>query len=454
MAVSSPEVQEILYRVNEFVEEENYNAAQEYIQANLTIVTSANLTSLEESIYYYYYSVCLFFKERVDEAYEAIEKAVTLHSEIAYYYHNMAIICFKQGKYSDVISLLEQSRSSAIPFYLSSAYLAVIYSFERLWLKSVVCAEEAKQHHIDSKNLVELCLMTSSFKCSNQIKSDLDFSSFCQDDLNIESLYTQFPEAHFHSHTRKEGHDLCVFFACDYSYFLSHCVYSILSINAQRVKTNVHVHLFNDDGFERNEFDKLIKRVEELKYITCTYSFETIHYLDYYMDCPLYTSTMRFCRAYQYMQAYRQSLIIVDCDSLFRVPVNEITSHIHRPIAVLGDEYAPEWERLAAGVVYLKHGEVALNYLRHVSYFIMNNILLGKGLWFLDQIALKFAYEITLQDKPGHYERLEAKMFCDLAYTEQSYIWMVTAKKDEQTKYNHFKNDLKEKYFSIDELLR
>ncbi|ALA24600.1 hypothetical protein AVI51_00860 [Piscirickettsia salmonis] len=448
LVVTDNGIQDILCQVNELIKLKEYRLAYENIESKLSIIINNKLTDFEKSVYYYYYSICLFLVDSYDKAYQAIREAIKFHSEISYYYHNAAILTFKIEKYDEVILLLEKSRSSAIPFYLSSAYLAVIYSFEKLWSKSMICAQEAKQHHIESKKLVELCLITSSFKHCNKVQGDLDFNSFYHSDVDIENLYRKFPVVNFDNNISDSNNSICIFFACDAVYFLTYCIYSIFSINDQKVSTNVHVHLFNVDSKADDRISELINIIKKLSYIRCSYSFERVNYSDYQIDCPLYTSSMRFCRAYQYMMAYKRPVLIVDCDSLFKSPLDTIICDIHTFIAVLGDEYAPEWEKLAAGVVYLEHNLVAENYLKQVSYFIMNNILLGQGIWFLDQLALKFAYEITLKDKKSNYQRLDSALFCDLAYTDSSYIWMVTTKKEEQVLFNRFKDSLKKKYFN------
>ncbi|OAJ34575.1 hypothetical protein [Piscirickettsia salmonis] len=448
LVISDDDIQSMLCQVNELIKLKEYHLAYENIESNLLIIINNKLTDFEKSVYYYYYSICLFLVNSYDRAYQAIREAIKFHNEISYYYHNAAIFSFKIEKYDEVVLLLEKSRSSAIPFYLSSAYLAVIYSFEKLWSKSMICAQEAKQHHIESKKLVELCLITSSFRCCKKIQGDLDFNSFYNNKIDIGSLYEKFPIVNFDDNMSDSNNSVCIFFACDAVYFLKYCIYSIFSINDQKVSTNVHVHLFNVDCKDDNRINGLINIIKKLNYIRCSYSFERVNYSDYQVDCPLYTSAMRFCRAYQYMMAYKRPLLIVDCDSLFKAPLDTIMCYIHTFIAVLGDEHAPEWEKLAAGVVYLEHNPVAENYLKHVSYFIMNNILLGKGIWFLDQLALKFAYEVTLEDKENNYQCLDSALFCDLAYTDSSYIWMVTTKKEEQVLFNRLQGSLKKKYFN------
>ncbi|APS56423.1 hypothetical protein [Piscirickettsia salmonis] len=90
LVVTDNGIQDILCQVNELIKLKEYRLAYENIESKLSIIINNKLTDFEKSVYYYYYSICLFLVDSYDKAYQAIREAIKFHSEISYYYHNAA----------------------------------------------------------------------------------------------------------------------------------------------------------------------------------------------------------------------------------------------------------------------------------------------------------------------------------------------------------------------------
>jgi hypothetical protein len=106
---------------------------------------------------------------------------------------------------------------------------------------------------------------------------------------------------------------------------------------------------------------------------------------------------------------------------------------------------APPWERFPACATYGTSTPRGLEVLAWVTAFIAQNLIARKGRWFLDQIALFLAHRAK-----GTGLRLEtwnaATGPFSVQHHDDSVVWTVAIRKNEDGPYRDYKKELIQKY--------
>jgi len=233
----------------------------------------------------------------------------------------------------------------------------------------------------------------------------------------------------------KTSTDFTLMAACDEKYLLDHA--KGFTSSAALAKNNIHLHVTNptDKGLKYLEF---LSAGYNILYPEgkCTTSYDTI-------DISLYKRTEykktfyacnRFLVAADVMQA---DILLLDIDCFIMKHIDNIDADIGLYLRTgnIYKEWNGEAGQVAAGVVYIKKEHK--DFLHVVKDFIDNN----KKHWFVDQVALKRAYEAFPKKR---YHVFDNK-FMDWDFKPNTTIW--TGKGDRKTlnaiytnKHKEFKN--------------
>jgi len=232
----------------------------------------------------------------------------------------------------------------------------------------------------------------------------------------------------------KTGTEFTLMAACDEKYLIHHA--KGFTASAAIAKNNVHLHVTNPTERGHKYLEFLGAGYEILhpdgvfttSYDTIDISiYKRIEYLKTFYACN------RFLVAADVMQA---DMLLVDIDCFIMKHIDNIDADVG---LFLRDEKYKEWNgeagKVAAGVVYVNKNHK--DFLEPVKEFIDNN----KKHWFVDQVALKRAYEAF----PTKRYHVFNNKFMDWDFKSNTVIW--TGKGDRKTsnaiytnKHKEFKN--------------
>ena len=230
-----------------------------------------------------------------------------------------------------------------------------------------------------------------------------------------------------------------IFVACDGRYLTEHALALLLSLNASAAKeasqaVQVHLHLFNP---EADGLRQLAAVATTLDRVVISRSFETVE-LERFGPGPVYYSCARLCRFQQCLRATGRTVVMLDADCLFRRSPSHLPgwSNTSFDIGLLEKPGAPPWEQVLACGLLVAPTPAGQAFLEYVSFFVGQNLIARKGLWFMDQIALFLAYRGLSSE--AHFHVWDERSL-DVGHGEDAVIWTVGARKHQAGCYQNYK---------------
>lgn len=234
-----------------------------------------------------------------------------------------------------------------------------------------------------------------------------------------------------------------IFVACDKHYFFEHAlalVYSMVETNAGQF--DLHLHLYNPDAQVIEALRSLMQKFQSFE-ITVTAEY----FIARYEGIKTEFASRRFIAASMVLEKLDRPLLCVDADALFRTPwkqwVGEDNALGDIALAGPGDRVRPFWEKIPAGIIFLKNSEGAKQFIKSTAKFIYRNIQQGNRFWFLDQIALSACLSFVEHETT---RVLTINGLLDTSHQDESFLWAVTQPKTGLEKYDAYKKMLLAKY--------
>ena len=228
-----------------------------------------------------------------------------------------------------------------------------------------------------------------------------------------------------------------LFVACDGVYLIEHALALLWSLEETAGECAVHLHLFNPRA---DDLPRLAAVAAALRRVRISHTTETVDVLRF-GSAAVYYSCARFCRLAQFVRATGRSALMLDADSLFRKPPDQLPGwgRTDLDLALFENPGAPPWEQILAWGVYAAATPQGLAFLDRVGFFVGQNLIARKGLWFLDQIALFLAHRSLSAGL--RIQNWDSRCF-DLGHGDQSLVWTVTRNKNQDSRYNDYKRAL------------
>ncbi len=230
-----------------------------------------------------------------------------------------------------------------------------------------------------------------------------------------------------------------IFVACDGRYLTEHALTLLLSLDASTANepnqaVQVHLHLFNP---EADGLRQLAAVAATLDRVVISRSFETVA-LGRFGSGPVYYSCARFCRFQQCLRATGRTGVLLDADCLFRRAPSHLPgwSDTAFDVGLVEKPEAPPWEQVLACGLLVAPSPAGRAFLERVAFFVGQNLIARKGLWFMDQIALFLAYRSLSSEARFH---VWDERGLDVGHGEDAVIWTVGARKNQAGCYQNYK---------------
>jgi len=326
----------------------------------------------------------------------------------------------------------------------AQAALALLYTLSEEWNKGLEHARTALACGAEIRpQLVDLCLSSCSFKLNQAIEGAFDYTSLDKYDPErlIETL-GRLPAVDPAQLDHSEHDKKVVFVYADERYYYEHALALICSLRDTGADWVVHLHLCNPSARLLQDIPRLQQLVTPM---LIHYSFEHVD-TTRFGDAGLYHSCMRFCRLYQFVAANLHTVIMVDADVLFIRNPDGLTglADQEKVIGLTATACEPFWATIRAGFCFFRRSDAALTFLGQLAQFIADNLLSGKGHWFLDQMGLSLLYEKIPDQKS--IAVLPASECCDSSYGDDAAIWAIVNDKTTMGKYNTRKLEVLKRY--------
>ena len=139
-------------------------------------------------------------------------------------------------------------------------------------------------------------------------------------------------------------------------------------------------------------------------------------------------------------------MVMTDADVLWRQPLRRLLETVgNQPsIVVTTPECTPFWERVVAGLMYLRGDEDSRAFLKEVARVITFNLERGNMVWFLDQIVLSARI-----DHARNALGLSPSMLVDTAHGAEALTWAITNHKQAASLYQDYKADLLSRHLGM-----
>ncbi|RNM26665.1 hypothetical protein EFS38_02640 [Dickeya undicola] len=363
--------------------------------------------------------------------------AINLTPNLEYLVASIQIL-FRVGAVEHAVALIESNFSLLVdvPVVFKILLLTCIveenYEYAFLLVKKMT----ENSYLIGEDPLALLMIVTTIFKNGAYPNSYIDFTS-------LVSARNQLPYESYTWLLQKENKNKkpTVLVSCDVKYYHQHTIYLLYSLyETNKDSLNVHIHVYNIDDETFNDIKAKKQQFPELN-ISC--STET------FGDVPgvnVHYASRRFIFASYLLSINEGPLLILDADCLVRKnwSLIEHSIDLSGDVLITKDDNSPFWEKVFAGFVYLKGGELSTAFIDKVAHFIWDNLYKNNVVWFLDQVALSAAVD----EIPEMHDisRIDSTSACDVNHRENSFAWVVTTIKDAQNRYSEYKDYLVEKY--------
>jgi hypothetical protein len=207
------------------------------------------------------------------------------------------------------------------------------------------------------------------------------------------------------------GKDFTLMASCDEKYLLDHAKGFVTS--AALAKNNVHLHVTNPKA-RVHQYLEFLGKGYAILYPEGIYT-TSFDQLDINHLSGEYRKTWYACNRFLVAADVMQTdILLLDIDCLIMKHIDNIDSDIG---LFLRDEEYKEWDgeagKVAAGAVYINQNHK--DFLFVVKDFIENN----KKHWFVDQVALKRAYEAF----PNKRYHVFDNKFMDWDFKPNTTIW-------------------------------
>ncbi|CAL8475491.1 FkbM family methyltransferase [Caballeronia sp. S22] len=233
-----------------------------------------------------------------------------------------------------------------------------------------------------------------------------------------------------------------VLIACDENYFFAHALALIGSLRETNAdELCVHLHLYAPNPSVRAYVTQLYERFPEL---TITATFEEPTWVK--EGANVYFASRRFVVASQLLEMLNAPVMVVDADCLFRKSWRKwIAEHdLHADVITTDLPFAPFWEKVPGGFVYLAPTEIGRRYIGLAAALIHHNLAQHNRLWFLDQIGLSVAFDEVLANAPAGSWQGGKKLF-DISHSDDALTWVVTTVKHSKGRYHDYKRSVMER---------
>ncbi|MCA7012771.1 hypothetical protein LF934_08955 [Dickeya dadantii] len=347
-------------------------------------------------------------------------------------------ILFRVGAVEHAINLIESNFSllADVPVVFKILLLTCILeeNYEYAFLLARKMAESS--YLIGEDPLALLMIVTAIFKNGGYPDSYIDFTSLTSDK-------TQLPYDNYKwlLHKDSKNDKPTVLVSCDVKYYHQHAIYLLYSLyETNKDSLNVHIHVYDIDNETFNDIKEKKQQFPELN-ISC--SMEAVGNVS---GVNVHYASRRFIFASYLLSINEGPLLILDADCLVRKNWSLIKHSVDLSgdVLITKDDNSPFWEKVFAGFVYLKGGELSTAFIDKVARFIWDNLSKNNVVWFLDQVALSAAVD----EIPAMHNisRIDSTSACDVNHRENSFAWVVTTIKDAQNRYSEYKDYLVEKY--------
>jgi len=290
--------------------------------------------------------------------------------------------------------------------------------------------------------LAALSAMTCQYRLGQTPQWPLSFDSVREDSARLPELIERLPAFQMLQPLSKTPRPV-VFVACDTRYFFLHAVYLAYSMHAENAgKLDLHLHLYSPEPRVLDEIDRLRARLPGLAIgVSAEYGPVPLPHP------PAYYATARFVRAHQVMQQYRCELCLMDADALFNGSWERLTAQLTpaTELALVRPQAVPFWEEVPAGFLLCRPTPLAGQFLAKVAQFIAHNIVLGRSVWFTDQIALSVTHDMLDAGNPA-FTALDPDLVIDTRHQPGALCWMVTTVKSGMPAYDAARERLAKRY--------
>lgn len=351
-----------------------------------------------------------------------------------------AQLLFCLGEIENMFTLVNSNPSLIERSPTLQKILALTYTFsgEHDLAASLLAPLVAQDRH----SLIYLMAMTCHYKQGRLPASPIDFASLhsqCNVAAPPELIWVLVGEA-------TERSVPTAIIACDDAYFFKHALSLIYSLHAtNRGALLVHVHLYAPNPSTIATLASLRDQLPELK-ISATKE-EGNWNKD---SARVHFACNRFVIASQLLQHFNTPVMVIDADCLFRKNWAEWTEAkgLRGEVIFCDAPYTPFWESIPAGLLYLAPTPAAKHYISEVARFIQHNLVTGKHVWYLDQVALAACFERVLEPSAKRVYQSDADLI-DIRHREEALAWVVTTIKNTNGLYSQYKADLLAQYGSI-----
>lgn len=378
----------------------------------------------------------------IDSIKRGLQRVLMLHPNPAYF-SNLVQLMFRLNQVADVVRL---STMQPQDFQRSGALRAImgfISTLQGQYQQGLDLLSNIVPTSIHQERIIGLSRMTCQYFLGQTPSSPFSFASLGDDLDQLQGQISKRLPPLRVIHALENPHNLpVVFAACDSRYFFQHALHLAYSIDVtNRGALALHLHLYSPNPSVLAEVARLRQRLPDL---AIGISAEDVGARD---NTPVYYATARFIRAYQLFTGTNHNLCIIDADALFRRDWASFTGTLGEPteLVLAQPEHAPFWERIIAGFMYCKQGEITKNFLGRVSQFILRNMDQEITPWFTDQVALSVCDHRFHSGSP-QVAHLPSEALIDVEHGPNSLTWAVTTGKSSHAAYNHEREMLGERY--------
>ncbi|ACT06440.1 conserved hypothetical protein [Dickeya chrysanthemi Ech1591] len=377
----------------------------------------------------------------VESIINSLIEAITLAPSVEYLVASIQLL-FRVGAIEHAIALIENNFSllADVPVVFKILLLACI--IEENYDYAFILAKRMSENSylIGEDPLSLLMVVATIFKNGGYPSDYIDFTSLIS--RNISLPYEGYK---WLLNKSQKNNRPTVLISCDVKYYHIHAVFLLYSLYETNKNTlDVHLHVYNIDDETHEDIKKRKLQFPELNISCTTETFDNVHGMN------VHFASRRFVFASYFLSTTENPLLILDADCLVKNnwSLIEDTVDLSNDILITKDDSAPFWEKVFAGFVYLKHGEISATFINKVAQFIWDNLRKNHVVWFLDQVALSAAVDEipAMKDFP----RISTSLACDVNHRENSFAWVVTTVKDAKNRYLEYKNYLFEKYNNDD----
>lgn len=374
----------------------------------------------------------------VDSIRGCLVDAVTRYPNLEYLEITIQLL-FRVGDIDNVISFTERNR----PYLEKSArtikIMLMTAVIENDWPNALSLVQKLTSDMtlMGDDRLALLMTVCTIYHCGGIPDSYIDFRS-------LFSKKMKAPVDPYAVHIRPSGNNknTTVLICCDPVYYFRHATDLMRSVyHTNRGTLNVHFHIYDVTDNVLTDIHKNSALFPELN-ISCT--SEAIK--NAVLIKTAYAAR-RFVFAESALKLLGTPVLIVDADSLIRKSWTEIQPFIgDSDLLVNRPEFAPFWESVLGGFVWLGGGKQSSGFISRVSLFLRNNFAQNNYPWFIDQVALSAV--MLKEEKSRQVKSIPAEYVCDIRHTDSSFSWVVTTVKTGNEKYDGYKSLLSELYAS------